>query len=72
MSIHHEELEGVLTLCNSLQLATLCLSTDLYITHMNYAAEILFLHTQQEVIGKSFHELCGKLGIILPQDLQLF
>jgi PAS domain S-box-containing protein len=66
LDIQNRDIEQVLTLCNSMQLATLCLSLDLYITRANAITELLFSHTEQELINHSLQEICFELGIEPP------
>ena len=66
LEIEVEELHSVLTLCNSLQCATVSLSLDLYITQVNPLAELLFVHPANQLINKPFQDICDKLSIISP------
>ncbi|PJD92879.1 MAG: hypothetical protein CK424_04740 [Legionella sp.] len=66
IDISNEDVEKVLGLCNSLQFATLGLSLDLYITHINPIAELLFLQPSHQLMHKSLHDICQKLGIESP------
>lgn len=69
MDINKEDLDSVLTLCNSLKCATLCLSLDLFVTQANPVAELIFLHPVNKLINKSIHEICTELGVDSPIKL---
>lgn len=64
--ISEEDLERFLVLCNSLQLVTLVLSLDMFITHANSLAALLFLHPEQQLIDRNLHNICHELGIEVP------
>lgn len=66
MNINKEDVDSVLTLCNSLQFATIRLSLDMHILHVNHIIELLFLHPSYELINKSIHDVCSNLGIEIP------